>query len=296
MRLKPAHLFSPRTLLGRLRLAVRPLRGTEHRHRLIWGDVLELNPQEIIGGDIVRQGIFDLAVSELAWRLLQPGDAVLDAGANIGYFSLLFSQRVGPAGRVHAFEPHPRLSEALRRNVAAAKARRGAQIEVHQVALSSARGRGLLAHSPYFEENQGISQLCPPGQQAVESGMISHPVELETLDHLFPEGEFALLKIDVEGHEEPVLQGAARLLRERRVQHVVFEAEQHGRSPGAALLQEAGYTLFLPGHSFWGPRLDAPEGRAAVDEAWETPSCLATLDPDGLRRLMAPRGWRVLRG
>lgn len=296
MRLKPTHVFSLRTLLGRLRLAVRPLRGSEHRHRLIWGDVLELNPQEIIGGDIVRQGVFDLAVSELAWRLLQPGDAVLDAGANIGYFSLLFSQRVGPTGRVHAFEPHPRLCEALRRNVAAARARRGAQIEVHQVALSSARGSGLLAHSAYFEANQGISQLCSPQQLAEDRELISHPVALETLDDLFPTGEFTLLKIDVEGHEEQLLQGAARLLRERRVRHVVFEAEQHGRSPGAALLQEAGYTLFLPGHAFWGPRLDAPDGRAAVDETWETPSCLATLDSDGLRRLMAPRGWRVLRG
>src|SRR5262245_2470231 len=50
-------------------------------------------------------------------QFVRPGWVVIDVGANIGYFTLLFAKKVGPAGRVHAIEPAARITESLLRNV-----------------------------------------------------------------------------------------------------------------------------------------------------------------------------------
>lgn len=296
MQLKPTHVFSPRTLLRRLAVAVRPPKGTQMDVTLPWGDVLTVNPQEIIGGDIIRQGVFDLAASELAWRLIRPGHLVVDVGANIGFCTLLYSRRVSPGGWVHAFEPHPQLAGVLRANVARMQARRGGNVTVQEAAVAADPGRMLLAHSHYFAVNQGISRLMDDAAVARDPELVGHRVEVTTLDDVFPTDHIDFLKIDVEGHEAAVMQGASKLFLERRVRHVLFEAEQHGESPGVRELREIGYEIFLPGHRFWGPRLDPPTAEAAVDKAWETPNCLATLDPQGVRAAMAGWGWQVLRG
>lgn len=51
-------------------------------------------------------------------QLVRPGMTVLDIGANIGYYTLLMADLVGPLGRVHAFEPNPTMVVRLRCNIA----------------------------------------------------------------------------------------------------------------------------------------------------------------------------------
>ena len=46
-------------------------------------------------------------------RYLRPDDDVIDVGANIGFFTLIFSTLVGKFGKVYAFEPHPRIYKYL---------------------------------------------------------------------------------------------------------------------------------------------------------------------------------------
>src|SRR3954465_296715 len=85
--------------------------------RLPWGLPVEVDTGDAIGFSIVAGGVFDPCVTETLHRLIDPGDVVADVGANLGYMSSLAAARVGPEGRVLAFEPHPRAYELLERNV-----------------------------------------------------------------------------------------------------------------------------------------------------------------------------------
>ena len=120
---------------------------------------------------------------------------------------------------------------------------------------------------------------------------------VESLDDLFPAEQFALLKIDVEGFELEVLDGAEKLLRSRRVKHVIYEDHAFEESGLAAKLSSHGYTNFAIGHGAFGPRLlEGSAAKRAIDVAWESASFLATLDPVGAQQAMKGKGWRVLRG
>lgn len=117
------------------------------------------------------------------------------------------------------------------------------------------------------------------------------------LDELFPNEQFALLKIDVEGFEPNVLCGAKNLLSSHRVRHVIYEDHTLGQSGLAELLSGHGYTVFSIGHGTRGPRvLEASQGKVEIDASWESASFLATLVPDQLVTLMSGKGWRLLKG
>jgi hypothetical protein len=102
-----------------------------------------------------------------------------------------------------------------------------------------------------------------------------------------------VLKIDVEGHEAAVLQGAASLLARHGIRDIVFE--EHGSHPTNAtrLLEGYGYALFRLRQRFLGLSAD-PAGESGKHGQWDPPSYLATTDPDRATVRLAPRGWAVL--
>ena len=59
---------------------------------------------------IIRKGMFETETVGAFAALLTPGMTVMDVGANVGQFTLVAARRVGPSGRVHAFEPTPHLA------------------------------------------------------------------------------------------------------------------------------------------------------------------------------------------
>src|SRR5262249_38224168 len=70
-----------------------------------------------LGRHVYVTGDYEPTTSRIVAALLQPGNIMVDVGANIGYFSLLASHAVGPCGKVFAFEPLPRTREQLARNL-----------------------------------------------------------------------------------------------------------------------------------------------------------------------------------
>ncbi len=257
---------------------------------------MEVNLHDLIGREIFKQRIFDLAVSECAWRLLSPGDHVIDAGANIGYMTMLFAARIGETGLVHAFEPHPRVLNRLQRNVDRISRRPAAgRAIVHPCALGDSHGNAELIETGYFSISEGTAKIATTETAADKTR--SHSVPVETLDELFPNEEFALLKIDVEGFELNVLRGANNLLSSHRVRHVIYEDHTLGQSGLAELLSGHGYTVLSIGHGTLGLRLlEASEGKVEIDASWESASFLATLIPDHVMTLMSRKGWGVLKG
>jgi len=140
-----------------------------------------------------------------AWRVImdavRPGDTVVDVGASTGMYTLAFARRVGPSGRVIAFEPDPRNFDVLRAHVAL----NGVEERVETVRAAVGSAPGTLS----FSTGKGAFShvTADPGADAVR-------VDSVPLDRALAGRKVDLLKIDVEGYEEEVLRGAVELLRD----------------------------------------------------------------------------------
>lgn len=295
MRLVPSKLArKPHYVLHPARLARRMMhrfseKGSEVAE-LPWGLPLEVSRRDSIGYSIVTGGVFDPCVTETLHRLIDPGDVVVDVGANIGYMTSLAAARVGPDGRVLAFEPHPRVYELLERNAERWRDAGAGKVELSRIALSDSEGDGTLRVGPLFEANMGLAALG--GDERQNGGSHSVAVQLARLDEAARDLPVGLLKIDVEGHEAGVLRGARSLLGDRAVRDIVFEDHDPYPSEATAVVETAGYELISLDNDLWGLRLVPPAARGEMP-AWPGPSYLATREPDRARERLSKRGWQV---
>lgn len=153
-------------------------------------------------------GLYELATARLIRRLLRRGDHFVDAGANIGYFTLLAARRVGPEGRVDAFEPEPvnrqRLLDHLAMNELADR------VHVHAAALSDAAGSAVIhgVPEPSGTFNHGCASIYPPA--GVRTTCTAVPTV--RMDDVLDGCRVRLVKMDVEGAEPLVTGGMAGLL------------------------------------------------------------------------------------
>lgn len=159
--------------------------------------------------------------------LVPKGKVAVDAGANVGVYSYWISRS---ASQVIAFEPQPVLAKRL----AASGIR---NLTVHNVALSNTEGVAEL-HVPRLSYH-GIASL-----KTLDVPADRVQVQLTTLDS-FGLCDVGFFKIDVEGHEEPLMHGAERTLR-RSDAAIYVEIEERHNPGGLARIQEwladLGYT------------------------------------------------------
>ncbi len=287
---KPQYVFHPRRALRRMRYRAE---GGAQREiaTLPWDLPLEVYRSDAIGFTIATAGVFDPCVTETLHRLIDPGDLVVDVGANVGYISSLAAVRTGTQGTVLAFEPHPRVFETLERNVASWESRAElGEVVAHRAALSDRSGDGTLIAGPFFDLNMGSASLS--SGEATTEGATPIPVPLHRLDEIAAGKQIGLLKVDVEGHEAEVLGGARELLADGAVRDIIFEDHDDYPSDATVIVEEAGYQLISLDNDLFGLRLGAPQDRGDTD-AWPGPSYLATNEPERARTRLAPRGWRV---
>jgi FkbM family methyltransferase len=235
-----------------------------------------------------RTGIYDLAVTETLFRLAEPGELVVDAGANIGYMTSVLAAAVGPAGEVISFEPQPEVLSVLHSNVAGLARARFGKVEVRGVGLSDRAGRAHLAPNDEndFNENMGTARIT---DEAIDGWSI----DVVMLDEVLQGRAVGVLKIDVEGHEEQALAGAAQLISQRRIRDIVFEELPETGTGARELLRSSGYTFLWIDERLRGLRVAdaAPPRKVAYDPM----SVVATLDAERARRRLGSRGWRSLR-
>jgi FkbM family methyltransferase len=139
-------------------------------------------------------------------RTLREGDVFLDVGANVGYYSLVASQLVGP-GMVHAFEPIPENRGVLRETVE----RNGiGNIVICPMAVGNSRGTIGLYVGAEDLGNSGWASIVPA--QRRRSVVFVNTVTLDA--YIAAQGiqRVRLVKIDVEGSEPGVIAGMARLI------------------------------------------------------------------------------------
>jgi FkbM family methyltransferase len=171
----------------------------------------------------LRDGNPETHESALIERALRPGMTVVDVGANHGMFSLEAAHLIGREGVIHAFEPTPTTLAILRQNLAANAL---ASVKVFACGLGAAPGTAQLrVHREYSGLNTLAARDVTWNRRTLRADQIID-VPITTLDlHCAGEGmdRIDFLKIDVEGFELSVLQGARRLLQTRRIDQILLE-------------------------------------------------------------------------
>jgi len=287
---KAEYVFRPRQALR----AVRRDRSTPGRYEVVtlpWGVPLRIRPADNIGRAIWRTGVYDLALTESILRLADPGEVAVDVGANIGAMTAAMGTAVGEGGRVSSFEPLPEVFDELNDNVARWSRTLGwTHVRTVSSALSNREGAARLQVPTGFAANRGTASLGTPGEG---HGAVTVPVT--TLDAAMEGVERVdVLKIDVEGHELQVLEGARRLLEDGRIRDILFEEHAPYPSPVTDLLSSYGYEVRSLRKGLLGPRL-LPAGANHFDLSFELPNYLATRDPQRATERLASLGWRALR-
>ena len=202
---------------------------------MAWGAPLLALDDEHIGQCLGTTGIYDLAVSELLFRLIHRGDLVIDAGANIGYMSVLAATA---GAQVIAFEPNP-----------ASPAGPSSEPRGERRGAPDRAGRAASHGGAHPSQIRLLTTTASDVLGSdTEPGAV--PVQVETLDEELRGRSVAILKVDVEGAEQAVFEGASNALKEGRLRHIIFE-DHHG-SDSAVITQLLGY-----GYAIYYDRVDA---------------------------------------
>jgi FkbM family methyltransferase len=162
---------------------------------------------------------------EALLKLSKPGDVLLDIGANIGYVSACFLQKV-PQSKAIAVEPQPQIIDLLQSNL---KPFGHERYKVFPVALSDLDSSGWME---ICDLNRGASKVVHERN--------SHTVEIQlwSAKHLFASLEdekIDLVKIDVEGHEETVLKACQPALNRLRPRAIFFEDHTRSSAPDGSI-------------------------------------------------------------
>ncbi|MGB7437941.1 MAG: FkbM family methyltransferase [Candidatus Acidiferrum sp.] len=207
---------------------------------------LDLN--EGIDFSIYLLGAFEPGTQKTLQKLVQPGDVVFDIGANIGAHTLTIAQSVGGSGKVYAFEPADFAFAKLKRNLALNPELR-ARTYPQQILLA-ADSADPAEHEIYASwplENSGTVHPKHRGRLVSAERAI-----VETLDNFVWRENITrldLIKIDVDGHELPVLQGAAETLGRfhptlvMEMSPYVHAELHHAFGEFVELLKHVGYVL-----------------------------------------------------
>jgi FkbM family methyltransferase len=173
------------------------------------------------GAHVIMDGVWESWLTVFMVSRIKPGMHVVDAGANHGYYTVLFADLVGANGRVAAFEPNPKTVELLNRTIVVNGF--DSRATVFDRALTAADDETLLFFAPVGE---------PKNARILEPEHAGHPetvtvtgAKLDTLLADWPRVDF--MKVDVEGAEEAMLEGAwATVTRDRPQLLLEFNAKR----------------------------------------------------------------------
>ena len=201
--------------------------------------------------DAVSSGSFEPSESSLVSRLVKPGMTVVDVGAHHGFYTLLASRNVGSKGRVLAFEPSPRERTRLEKHV---RVNRCKNVSVYPFAVGSANAVGDLFLVESAEDY--CNSLRPP---AVAATTRKIQVEVVSLDEFLKRAgvhRVHFIKLDVEGAELDVLQGAQRTLETNPRPTLLVEVFDVRTRPWGYRAKEIVRFLYAAGYDWFSIRGD----------------------------------------
>jgi FkbM family methyltransferase len=178
----------------------------------------------------LRSGFYEPHLTAVFEKYCREGMTVVDVGANLGYYALLAASLVGPGGRVVALEPNSENCRLLLSSL-----RLGGLHNVEVLPVAAGEGTGWAYYSTHVGSNGGLID---------DSDLLAHPgvvVPTFRLDDLV-EMRVGLLKMDVEGAEGRVVQGATRIIeRDRPIVTTELKDEMLRRVSGMSVADYLGY-------------------------------------------------------
>jgi len=253
----PIPLLRHRTFAGKFRLVQKLCPRHGMRTAKVYGSTMHLDLSDFIQWQIYL-GCFEDRDAKRMKNHLPRGGVMIDAGANVGFFTALAAHCVGPTGKVFAVEPSPYAFGKLQQLISDNKL---SQVHAEQIALSDTPGELPLYITPDEAHNHTPTLVPSEGLKTVQ-------VPVKTLDERLDAWgvtSIDVLKMDVEGYELHVLKGAHRTLAANRIKTIFLEFNE-------SWLQKAGASgtelwRFLEAQGFkpqYGLQIDQLNSRDAV--------------------------------
>jgi len=188
---------------------------------------------QYIGRSLDLYGEFSEGEVDVFRQIVKPGAVILEVGANIGAHTVFLARAAGPQGRVFAFEPQRIVYQTLCANLALNSI---TNVTCWHAAIGRASGEVRVPTIDYTQPNN-FGGVALGGARAGEA------VPVLTIDSLGL-ARCALIKVDVEGMEQEVVEGAVATLG--RCKPLLY-IENDRREKSASLIRSLdalGYTLF----------------------------------------------------
>lgn len=163
----------------------------------------------------IKQSKFSIDISNLIGLLCKPGYTCLDIGSNYGYTSILLLKKIGVNGKVYSWEPNKFLFENYLSNV-----------KTHNITYYNKAVSNIVGKSDYYVFSKDGAPACYNTldkrkrdkvlKNKISKSYETQVIETETLDYWWKQKDkpcVDLIKIDVEGYEEKVVQGSYDLLK-----------------------------------------------------------------------------------
>ena len=199
-------------------------------------------PDDKFVGQRVALEKYEPYLTELMLSKIKTGDVVLDIGANIGYDTVLFADKVGKKGKIIAIEPDPVNFEILQKNIKENKLK---NVVVVQAAIGSENKKMEIYES---DENYGDHRMWK------EKGRKSVEVFCRKLDDLLKELDYQkidFIKIDVQGFEAEVIEGGKEII-EKNKPIIFFEYWPWGiKNAGSEIKEMMGFFREIYKKIFW---------------------------------------------
>jgi FkbM family methyltransferase len=222
---------------------------------------------------LMVDGVIEIGFTNWLLRKSEKGELIgkniVDVGANIGYFTVLFSCLVGKTGSVFAFEANPRVREFLKENIYLSQLHEIAKILPYAVSDShlshiefnvSKKFQGnssIMEHTEEYKKQFATDEFDKIQATTVALSLFDLPQNIE------------ILKIDVEGAEYKVIKGALKLLESGRVKYVVFELNKNMLGEDTDKLYELLFNLAHDGAMFYVFNPDGTDKYIGLNDIFE---------------------------
>jgi FkbM family methyltransferase len=176
----------------------------------VQSSIMFLDPND--GLHLAKNHIYEELETKFIKQTVKKNSIVIDVGANIGYYTLIFAKIVGKNGRVYAFEPAPSNFCLLKKNV---EFNGFTNVELVQKAASNKTGQIKL----FVTDDAGDNRIYDS-----DDNRKSVRIDATTLDDFFQNDQaLSFVKIDTQGADAAVVQGMARLMHYNKNVRILTE-------------------------------------------------------------------------
>ncbi|MDR0898967.1 MAG: FkbM family methyltransferase [Lactobacillaceae bacterium] len=186
--------------------------------RLLWGQKIIVDTEDLsLSPHILLDGYWERWISEVFLKAIKPGMHVIDIGSNLGYYSLLAGRLLGAKGRLTCFEANPVMADITLRNLDINGF--GGISEVISKAVYKEESTLPFTILKRHKGSSGLFVGSSEIQNVFHESSEKILVPTVSLDQFFPSGtRIDVIKVDAEGAEPYIFEGAQRLLKENNVQ------------------------------------------------------------------------------